>query len=36
MVSLVIADAISEKFGGDSISEVQRNIRGYLDNIIIR
>ncbi|MGH8888215.1 MAG: chorismate synthase, partial [Acidothermaceae bacterium] len=36
MVALVLADALSEKFGGDSVSEVQRNIRGYLDTIVIR
>ena len=30
MVSLVIADAVVEKFGGDSVAEVNRNIEGYL------
>jgi len=30
---LVIADAIVEKFGGDSLSEIQRNMRTYLENI---
>lgn len=33
MVMLTLADAITEKFGGDSLAEVQRNIRGYLDNL---
>lgn len=30
MVALVIADAVVEKFGGDSVAEVNRNIDGYL------
>ena len=33
MVSLVLADSIIEKFGGDSIIETRRNIRAYLDSI---
>ena len=36
MVLLTLADAFTEKFGGDSLAEVQRNIRGYLDNLAIR
>ena len=36
MVLLVLADAVLEKFGGDSVAEVQRNIRGYLDNLSVR
>ena len=36
MVLLTLADAFTEKFGGDSLTEVQRNIRGYLDNMAIR
>ena len=36
MVLLTLADAFAEKFGGDSLVEVQRNIRGYLDNLAIR
>ena len=36
MVLLTLADAFTEKFGGDSLEEVQRNIRGYLDNLAIR
>jgi len=33
MVALVLADAVTEKFGGDSVSETARNVRGYLDSI---
>jgi chorismate synthase len=33
MVALVIANAMLEKFGGDSIGETRRNLRGYLDAI---
>lgn len=36
MVALVIADAVTEKFGGDSVKEVQRNVQGYLDNLRVR
>ena len=36
MVLLVLADAVIEKFGGDSVRETARNIRGYLDNLRIR
>ncbi len=36
MVLLVLADAILEKFGGDSVAEVQRNLRGYLDHLSVR
>jgi chorismate synthase len=35
MVALVLADATIEKFGGDSLPEVQRNLRGYLDTLVI-
>ena len=30
MVALVLADALLEKFGGDSLSELRRNFNGYL------
>jgi chorismate synthase len=30
MVALVLADAVLEKFGGDSVAETQRNLAGYL------
>jgi len=36
MVALVIADAALEKFGGDSVEEVRRNLRGYLDTLVVR
>lgn len=36
MVALVIADAALEKFGGDSVDEVRRNLRGYLDTLVVR
>ena len=31
MVALTLADALLEKFGGDSLAEVRRNLAGYLD-----
>jgi len=33
MVALVLADAVCEKFGGDSVAEVKRNIESYLESI---
>ena len=33
MVALVLANAVLEKFGGDSIEETRRNLRGFLQNI---
>lgn len=33
MVALVLADAVLEKFGGDSIAETKRNLESYLANI---
>ncbi|MFF1875224.1 chorismate synthase [Streptomyces sp. CB03911] len=36
MVALVLADAVSEKFGGDNVSETRRNVQGYLDNLVVR
>jgi chorismate synthase len=35
MVALVLADAAIEKFGGDSTDETARNLRGYLDSLVI-
>jgi chorismate synthase len=35
MVALVLADAASEKFGGDSVPEVRRNLAGYLASLVI-
>jgi chorismate synthase len=36
MVALVVADAVLEKFGGDSVGETRRNLAGYLDSLVIR
>ncbi|HEY5033482.1 MAG TPA: chorismate synthase, partial [Actinomycetes bacterium] len=36
MVALVLADAVLEKFGGDSVGETRRNLAGYLDSLVIR
>jgi chorismate synthase len=33
MVSLVLAEAVLEKFGGDSLAETVRNVHGYLDHL---
>ncbi len=33
VVALVIADAFVEKFGGDSLSEMRRNLDGYLAHV---
>jgi chorismate synthase len=33
MVAVVLADVLLEKFGGDSVAEIQYNYRGYLDSI---
>jgi chorismate synthase len=33
MVALTLADAYLEKFGGDSVGEIERNVRGYLASI---
>ena len=36
MVALVLADAVLEKFGGDSVAETARNVRGYLDTLVVQ
>ena len=36
MVALVLADALLEKFGGDSVPETKRNIDGYLAALVVR
>jgi chorismate synthase len=36
MVALVLAEAATEKFGGDSVAEIRRNLAGYLANLLIR
>jgi chorismate synthase len=35
MAALVLADAAIEKFGGDSVEETRRNLRGYLETLVI-
>ncbi len=36
MVALVLADAVLEKFGGDSVQETRRNVEGYTREMRIR
>ena len=36
MVALVLAEAVLEKFGGDSVAETARNVRGYLDSLVVK
>ncbi len=36
MVALVLADAVVEKFGGDSVAETRRNAEAYLDTLRYR
>jgi chorismate synthase len=36
MVALVLAEAISEKFGGDSLGETRRNYESYMNNLRFR
>lgn len=33
MVALTLADAVLEKFGGDSLTETRRNVDGYLEDL---
>jgi chorismate synthase len=33
MVALVLAEAVLEKFGGDSAGETKRNIESYIANL---
>ncbi|HEX4094019.1 MAG TPA: chorismate synthase [Trebonia sp.] len=35
MVALVLAEAVTEKFGGDSVEELRRNAEGYLKSLVI-
>jgi chorismate synthase len=35
MVALVLADAVTEKFGGDSVAEIERNTESYLKSLVI-
>ena len=36
MVALVVAEAVLEKFGGDSVGETKRNVEGYLAGLRYR
>jgi chorismate synthase len=36
MVAFVLSQALLEKFGGDSLGETRRNMRGYLDDLASR
>jgi chorismate synthase len=36
MVALVLADAMLEKFGGDSVDETSRNLQAYLTSFTVR
>jgi chorismate synthase len=36
MTALVVADALLEKFGGDSLGELQRNLATYLAHLDAR
>jgi chorismate synthase len=36
MVALVLAEAVLEKFGGDSVQETRRNVTGYLEALRYR
>lgn len=36
MVALTVADAVLEKFGGDSLTESQRNLKSYMDTMVVR
>jgi chorismate synthase len=36
MVALVLAEAVLDKFGGDSVEETKRNHEGYLANLRVR
>jgi chorismate synthase len=36
MVALVLAEAVLEKFGGDSVQETRRNVQSYLDTLRYR
>ncbi len=36
MMALVLAEAAIEKFGGDSVAEIVRNLNGYRENLVIQ
>ena len=35
MVALVLAEAATDKFGGDSVEEIRRNVESYLKDLVI-
>ncbi|HEY7225198.1 MAG TPA: chorismate synthase [Micromonosporaceae bacterium] len=36
MLALVLAEAVVEKFGADSLAELRRNVAGYLEHLVLR
>jgi chorismate synthase len=36
MLALVLAEAAVEKFGGDSLAELRRNVASYLEHLVVR
>src|SRR5690606_3850816 len=36
MLAIVLADAVLEKFGGDSMSELRRHVDGYIEQLVRR
>ena len=36
MVALVLAAPATDKFGADTVTEIRRNLAGYLDHLVIR
>jgi chorismate synthase len=36
MAALVLADAVLEKFGGDSVQETKRNFESYIKTLEIK
>lgn len=36
MAALVLAEAVLEKFGGDSVAETRRNFLSYMENLIVK
>jgi chorismate synthase len=36
MIAIVLADAVLEKFGADSMTELLRNFEGYLHQLDLR
>jgi len=36
MLAIVLTEALLEKFGGDALSELKRNVDGYLAQVRVR